>query len=191
MSRQEDAAAQEITFDAKVAYPELAEMYEELRAATAMLLSLGNPTHDEAMRAARDRAQRLVDTAAISKRVPNLSKDLESRDAEPAAVKRYLVWVCEGCDICAPPDGFDPPDPDPGPCTHASPSVNGAWVVLAAEYDRLAATMLQPPEDADHGPFDPEELVRWAEAFGHPEWWAQKAKAFHAALELRAGEERP
>jgi hypothetical protein len=33
------------------------------------------------------------------------------------------------------------------------------------------------------GPFDPDELVRWAETYGHPEEWAQKAKAANEHLE--------
>lgn len=32
--------------------------------------------------------------------------------------------------------------------------------------------------------FDPDELVRWAETYGHPEEWAQKAKEAHAANEV-------
>lgn len=44
--------------------------------------------------------------------------------------KRYLVWVCEGCDSCDPPDGSER---SPFPCTHESPSVNGMWVVQAAQ----------------------------------------------------------
>lgn len=31
--------------------------------------------------------------------------------------------------------------------------------------------------------FDPYELVRWAEIYGHPEEWAQKAKAAHLRAE--------
>lgn len=37
--------------------------------------------------------------------------------------------------------------------------------------------------DFDHGPFDPDELVRWAEMYGHPEEWAKRAQAAHAKYE--------
>jgi len=50
---------------------------------------------------------------------------------EPETVTHYLTWVCEGCDACAPLDGSDR---DEFPCTHDSPSVNGAWVVKAADH---------------------------------------------------------
>lgn len=30
--------------------------------------------------------------------------------------------------------------------------------------------------ETDNGPFDPEELVRWAELYGNPEGWAKKAQ---------------
>lgn len=35
----------------------------------------------------------------------------------------------------------------------------------------------------EFGPFDPDELVRWAETYGDPEEWAQKAKAAHIRAE--------
>jgi hypothetical protein len=31
--------------------------------------------------------------------------------------------------------------------------------------------------------FDPDELVRWAETYGHPEEWAKKAQHLHKTLE--------
>jgi hypothetical protein len=34
-----------------------------------------------------------------------------------------------------------------------------------------------------HGPFDPDELVRWAEMYGHPEGWAKKAQGLYQSLE--------
>jgi hypothetical protein len=37
--------------------------------------------------------------------------------------------------------------------------------------------------DDDHGPFDPEDLVSWAETYGHPEGWAKRAQAAHARAE--------
>jgi hypothetical protein len=33
------------------------------------------------------------------------------------------------------------------------------------------------------GPFDPQELARWAEHYGHPEGWAKKAQQLHAENE--------
>lgn len=39
------------------------------------------------------------------------------------------------------------------------------------------------PQHFDSGPFDPDELVRWAEMYGHPELWCQKAQALHVRLE--------
>lgn len=33
------------------------------------------------------------------------------------------------------------------------------------------------------GPFDPDELVRWAETYGHPEEWAKTAQQLHADVE--------
>lgn len=33
------------------------------------------------------------------------------------------------------------------------------------------------------GPFDPDELVRWAEHYGHPEEWAKRAQAAHNRAE--------
>ncbi|HUR86940.1 MAG TPA: hypothetical protein VMY78_16525 [Solirubrobacteraceae bacterium] len=35
----------------------------------------------------------------------------------------------------------------------------------------------------DVGPFDPDELVQWAESYGHPESWAKRAQAAHARAE--------
>ncbi len=47
--------------------------------------------------------------------------------AEP---RRYLAWLCEGCDECEPLDGSKPQMP----CSH-SPSLNGAEVVHASFFD--------------------------------------------------------
>lgn len=33
------------------------------------------------------------------------------------------------------------------------------------------------------GPFDPDELVRWADLYGHPEEWAQTAQRLHRKVE--------
>jgi hypothetical protein len=33
------------------------------------------------------------------------------------------------------------------------------------------------------GPFDPDELVRWAEMYGDPEQWAKKAQRLHGEVE--------
>lgn len=38
-------------------------------------------------------------------------------------------------------------------------------------------------EDMDMGPFDPDELVRWAVLYGHPEGWCKRAQAAHARAE--------
>jgi hypothetical protein len=48
-------------------------------------------------------------------------------------VERHIVWVCAGCDRCKPDHG----ERDRMPCTDTSPSMNGAEVVLAEDYDRL------------------------------------------------------
>jgi hypothetical protein len=37
--------------------------------------------------------------------------------------------------------------------------------------------------DMDAGPFDPDDLVRWATTYGHPEGWAKKAQSLHAENE--------
>ena len=49
-------------------------------------------------------------------------------------VERHIVWVCAGCDKCQPLNGSEP---QRTPCTDTSPSMNGAEVVLAEDYDRL------------------------------------------------------
>lgn len=33
------------------------------------------------------------------------------------------------------------------------------------------------------GPFDPDELVRWAEMYGHPEEWCKRAQQAHGRAE--------
>jgi len=37
-------------------------------------------------------------------------------------------------------------------------------------------------------PFNPDELVRWAETYGHPEEWAKLAQAAHARAESAEAE---
>ena len=50
-------------------------------------------------------------------------------------MRRYLTWVCEGCDHCAPPYGQER---DQTPCTDgASPSMNGAWVYKEEDVKRI------------------------------------------------------
>jgi hypothetical protein len=49
-------------------------------------------------------------------------------------VERHIVWVCAGCEECRPSDDSQRSS---YPCEN-SPSMNGAEVVLAADYDRLA-----------------------------------------------------
>jgi len=90
--------------------------------------------------------------------------------------KRYLVWVCEGCDSCDPPDGSER---SPFPCTHESPSVNGMWVVQAAQaeaherdlrheaYDRLVANGWKPSEALARV-----DYLQRHERRGHPGGWA-------------------
>ena len=39
-------------------------------------------------------------------------------------------------------------------------------------------------------PFDPAELVRWAEHYGHPETWCKKAQQLDGQLEKTAAENR-
>lgn len=51
-------------------------------------------------------------------------------------VERHIVWVCCGCDACQPLDGSDRQS---YPCTDTSPSMDGAEVVRAEDYDRLRA----------------------------------------------------
>lgn len=65
--------------------------------------------------------------------------------AQEATVSRYLVWVCCGCPLCEP---FTDEQRSDYPCTHDSPSCDGAWVVKAddfeaveADRDRLAAAL--------------------------------------------------
>lgn len=45
---------------------------------------------------------------------------------------RHFVWLCAGCDECEPEDGSEPRLPCDG---H---SKNGAWMVLAGDYDDMA-----------------------------------------------------
>lgn len=64
---------------------------------------------------------------------------LSTHPTAPKDVKRYIAWLCEGCDECDPPDGSERCQ---GPCN--GPSLNGAEVVRAEDYDRLATA---PEED--------------------------------------------
>lgn len=36
---------------------------------------------------------------------------------------------------------------------------------------------------SEYGPFDADDLVRWAENYGHPETWAKKAQQLHGQNE--------
>lgn len=40
-----------------------------------------------------------------------------------------------------------------------------------------------PSNYDDHGPFDPDYLMRWAETYGDPEQWAKKAQSLHGRVE--------
>lgn len=55
--------------------------------------------------------------------------------------KRYLVWLCDGCDECDPPAGLPRSQ---FPCD--GPSKSGKCVVLAKDYDRAVASR-QPAEE--------------------------------------------
>lgn len=57
---------------------------------------------------------------------------MSAQTNESLAAKRHVVWVCAGCDDCEPVDGSEPTGL---PCVD-SPSMDGAGVVLAVEYDR-------------------------------------------------------
>lgn len=46
------------------------------------------------------------------------------------------------------------------------------------------AKAIQP----DEGPFDGEDLVRWATMYGHPEQWAKLAQASHIRAERTGAE---
>lgn len=48
----------------------------------------------------------------------------DSSDSILTRLPRHFVWVCAGCDDCAPPDGSPR---SPTPCD--GPSQNGAWVI--------------------------------------------------------------
>lgn len=49
--------------------------------------------------------------------------------------------------------------------------------------DEASADLAAIADGADCGPYDPDELVRWAETYGHPEHWAKSAQAAHARAE--------
>lgn len=66
--------------------------------------------------------------------------------------------------------------------------------VIEAERSRVWALMHGPVCDQlvemvdsgagdDTGPFDPDELVQWAEMYGHPEGWAKRAQSAHMRAE--------
>lgn len=42
---------------------------------------------------------------------------------------------------------------------------------------------VEPMDDV--GPYDPEELVRWADSYGHPEQWAKRAQQAHGKADRR------
>lgn len=58
----------------------------------------------------------------------------------------------------------------------------------AADESAAAPSDPEPVDDPaggtdDTGPFDADELIRWAEHYGHPEGWAKKAQALHGKVE--------
>lgn len=62
--------------------------------------------------------------------------------------------------------------------THVVPTIGPEWYRKAAEREEFIGD-----HGEDHGPFDPDELVQWADLYGHPERWAKKAQALHAENE--------
>lgn len=97
------------------------------------------------------------------------------------SVKRHIVWVCAGCDRCAPLDGSDP---ERMPCTDTSPSMDGAEVVRAEDYDALAGERDRYRK----------ALARIADAeSGHWGWIAHEAlhpKQQHDTSEMRQEDHR-
>ncbi len=92
----------------------------------------------------------------------------EALEALDIVVRRYqrraALTISHGMERCAECDGsggFDPPRAECPVCC-------GRGVT---ERDPFAA------------PFDGDELVRWAELYGHPEEWAKKAQAAHMRAE--------
>lgn len=71
----------------------------------------------------------------------------DSTDSILTRLPRHLVWVCAGCDDCAPPDGLPR---SPTPCD--GPSQNGAWVVTVA----AAESAVREARDATV-----QEIVDW------------------------------
>lgn len=59
---------------------------------------------------------------------------------------------------------------------------------LEADVQRLRVPFVD--DHSDHGPFDADELVRWAETYGHPEGWAKRAQAAHNRAENAEAEVR-
>ncbi len=64
---------------------------------------------------------------------------------EPRTPKRYLAWLCEGCDECEPHRGPTPKVP----CSD-SPALNGAEVVLASAYDTAVELLWGCVEGFEH-----------------------------------------
>lgn len=58
----------------------------------------------------------------------------------------------------------------------SGPQLDGSEVVELMPVPR-------EPEDSEYGPFEPDELIAWAENYGHPEAWAKRAQAAHAKVE--------
>lgn len=62
---------------------------------------------------------------------------------------------------------------------------------IGALCDGVQVSIREPLDEDAHGPFDPDELVRWAETYGHPESWAKRAQQLHAENERLTAEGRP
>jgi hypothetical protein len=72
-------------------------------------------------------------------------------------------------------------------------SLESSYDEVIAERDELREKLAHrwPYDDEEaleFGPFDPDELVQWAEMYGHPETWAIRAKDAHARAERLAAE---
>lgn len=78
---------------------------------------------------------------------------------------------CPGCPDCSKP----PVEPSEGDMANISEGEAGQG--------KSDITPSDHPSSEQHGPFDADELVRWAETYGHPEEWAKRAQAAHARAE--------
>lgn len=116
--------------------------------------------------------------------------------------KVHVQESARGCPVCARPLGTDEEIVSPAMVNTARLIQGRQRIGAYGEYDgrpRDDDTLLFYADPAEHieemlraaleepmpepPPFDPDELVRWAESYGHPEEWAKKAQSLHAANE--------